>query len=335
MMPSAAGIAGWCLLHAALAAGGTVLARKYALRRRMLDEPGERRSHQVATPRGGGIAIVISVLLALAWLGWSMPEQRDLIAAIALGLLLVAGVGWRDDHRPLSAWWRLLAHALAAVLVGWAAWRQGVPALFALTGAAAILVLINFWNFMDGIDALAASQAALAALTLALLAGAPLAFWLALALASACVGFLPFNLPRARIFLGDVGSGALGYLLGVVWLMSASGTGSRWLLLSLPFSAFVIDAGLTLVARMVAGERWWSAHTDHLYQRMARREGHGRVSACYAAWTLAAMALAWALRQSSPAVMMCAATIWHLIGAGAWYVFTYKDRRNAMQRIDS
>lgn len=333
-MASMAGVAGWFALHAVLAAIGTALARRYALRRRMLDQPGERRSHHVATPRGGGIAIVVPVAFALAWLAWVLPPQRLLIGSIGFGLLLVAAVGWRDDHRPLSAWWRLLAHILAGIAVGAIAWRQGMPALDALFGAVAIVVLINFWNFMDGIDALAASQALLVATVVALVAGEPLVFWIGLALTAACLGFLPFNWPRARIFLGDVGSGALGYLLGVLWLLSAQTMVSRWFLLSLPLSVFAVDAGLTLLSRMLAGERWWAAHTNHLYQRMARREGHGSVSAKYALWTFVGACLVWLLRNASPAVIMCSATIWHLIGAGAWYGLTKKDHRNAMQGTD-
>lgn len=131
------------------------------------------------------------------------------------GLLIVAGIGWWDDHKPLSPWLRLVVQGVAALaLAAGAGWESGqwLPALLAF-GAA--MVLVNVWNFMDGINGLASGQAALAALGYAALLTGEW-HWLALALLAGCVGFLPFNFPRARIFLGDVGSGALGYVLAAL-----------------------------------------------------------------------------------------------------------------------
>src|SRR5690606_10377116 len=91
----------------AIALAGTWLARRYALRRGLLDEPGERRSHASATPRGGGISIVVAMFAVLAWLAWREPGQVAVPAAIGAGLALVAGIGWADDHRPLSPALRL------------------------------------------------------------------------------------------------------------------------------------------------------------------------------------------------------------------------------------
>ena len=189
----------------AISATGTAWAIVYARRRGMLDQPGERRSHATATPRGGGIGIVIALLLALGLLGW----WRDAPSwwSMAAGLLLVASVGWWDDHRPLPIVVRLGAHVAAglALALGLHLQGAGLPAVL----AALVLVpgLVNAWNFMDGIDGLAASQALLCATGLACLLAGP---WqlLGFVMTAACLGFLPFNLPPARIFLGDVGSGA-------------------------------------------------------------------------------------------------------------------------------
>ena len=285
------GLPAWGLVHLAIGAVGTWLARRYALHRQLIDQPGERRSHRVATPRGGGIAIVASAALALACLASIGVVPVETTGLVAAGLLLVAGVGWIDDHRPLSPWSRLVVHAIAAMLVSIALLANGHSPVFAMIGFATVMVLVNVWNFMDGIDGLAASQAVLVAAGWALLAWPDPWAWLLFAVAAACLGFLPFNLPPARIFLGDVGSGSLGYLLatGLLWLPAGT-THWPWLAL-LPLSAFLVDATLTLLLRMLRGERWWAPHLQHAYQRWVARSGrHGPVSLAYALWTACGVA---------------------------------------------
>ena len=117
---------GGCAAVCALSALGTWAARGYALRRQLVDHPGERRSHQVATPRGGGMAIVGALLVAAAWALWQWPAQQLPIAGAAAGFALVAGIGWWDDHRPLPARWRLAVHALA--VLGWGLLGQHLSA---------------------------------------------------------------------------------------------------------------------------------------------------------------------------------------------------------------
>jgi len=272
-----------------LSAGGTAWAAAYARRRGMLDQPGERRSHATATPRGGGIGIVLAMVCALALLGWCDAPSWW---AMAAGLLPVAGVGWWDDHRPLPITVRLGAHAGAALALAWCLHVQGagLPAVM----AALVLVpcLVNAWNFMDGIDGLAASQALICAIGLAcLLAAGP---WqlLCVALAAACLGFLPFNLPPARIFLGDVGSGALGYLMAAMLAGSmATLPTATWPLLALPPMAMLGDSGLTLGWRVATGQRWWQPHVQHLFQHCSRHWGHARVTTAYAVWTCVAIGI--------------------------------------------
>jgi UDP-N-acetylmuramyl pentapeptide phosphotransferase/UDP-N-acetylglucosamine-1-phosphate transferase len=271
----------------------TALAVDYGHRRGLVDQPGQRRSHAQPTPRGGGIGIVASVLVVLAAL--AVRGQLPALPAAGLGVALaaVAAVGWWDDHRPLPASLRLAVHGLAAGLF-LAVLPMDLPALpAAALGTALLLVLvaaINVCNFMDGINGLAASQAALIAggLAIAFLAtGSPGWALLAAALLAACAGFLPFNLPRARIFLGDVGSGALGLLVGVLLLVA-------WLRGALPLpallllpSAFALDAGLTLLGRVRAGKRWTRPHREHLYQWLVRSgASHAGVTTGYAGWTL-------------------------------------------------
>lgn len=188
----------WCALHLLIAALATWGLRRYALHRRLLDHPGERRSHTVATPRGGGMAIVVALLTGCLVASFVWPTGRLSIAWFAAGLLLVAGVGWWDDHRPLSAKLRFAIHALASVSLGLLVVRHTGQPLDGILTALASVVLINVWNFMDGINGLASSQAALAGAAFALVVPGNLS-WAGWALTAACLGFLPFNFPRAHL----------------------------------------------------------------------------------------------------------------------------------------
>lgn len=288
----------WLLASLSLAASfALALAwRAWALRRGVLDAPDHRRLHATPTPRGGGIGIAIVLLAAAPWLGagWTW---------FAAGLVLCAGAGLVDDLRPLPPLAKGLLQALGAACLA-----AGFPLLPELWGAplghllawVLVLVLVNFWNFIDGSNGMAASQAMFAALGLAALvpAAAP-ATWLAVALAAACLGFLPLNFPRARLFLGDVGSHALGYALAALLLMAATPAGPRAWLLLLPVSVVALDAGLTLLSRGRRRQVLWRAHREHLYQRaVAHGWSHAGICVLYAGSTLAAIALAlWLARQ--------------------------------------
>jgi len=302
----------WLLVHFCIGVAGTWLARRYAIRQSLIDQPGERRSHSVATPRGGGIAIVISLLVAAAALGVRQPGQAPLMLAFGVGLLMVAGIGWVDDHRPLSPWIRLGVHVLAAGLFALVVGDLYDSAWLALAAFVATLVLTNVWNFMDGINGLAASQALIAAVGLAWLVGGAWGL-LALALAAACAGFLPFNFPRARIFMGDVGSGAIGFALGALCTVAGARMGDKFALVLLPISVFLVDASLTLLRRLLRGERWWTPHTQHAYQAWSRAAGHGRVTVCYAVVSLAVIIGQWGVVPRD--AFFIAGTV------GAWYMF--------------
>ncbi|WP_369038637.1 MraY family glycosyltransferase [Stenotrophomonas maltophilia] len=272
-----AALLGLALLSAAL----TWAARGYALRRQLMDQPGERRSHSVATPRGGGIAIVATLLVALAAAAMVWPVAAPSLLVTGLGLALVAGIGWWDDHRPLPALRRLLVHMVAAALLAALVKIHGGSWLLTLLVWFFTASLINIWNFMDGINGIASSQAVIVALGFALVLPWPYSL-AAIVLGLACLGFLPFNFPRARIFMGDVGSGALGYAVAVVLAIAALKTDIHWMLLLLPLSAFLVDAGFTLLARMLSGQRWMEPHTQHVYQRAVQAgASHALVTGMY------------------------------------------------------
>lgn len=271
----------------AVALIGTALLRSYGLRK-LLDVPNERSSHAEPTPRGGGVAIVLAFLAGalLLWLHGALANE--LMLGVAAGGGLVAAVGFWDDHVSLSARLRLSLHIVAAVIavailgpvqyvpLGDATWI--VPGAIAWPLSIVVVAwLLNLYNFMDGIDGIAAGEAVTVAVAAALIAsfvGVTLPGLLLLAAAAA--GFLLLNWPPARIFMGDAGSGFLGYVFGVYLLHSASADARFvwvWLIL---LAAFWIDATITLARRAAAGERWYAAHRSHAYQHAAARLGHHR-----------------------------------------------------------
>jgi len=312
--------AAWLLVSLAIGAGGTWLARRYALQHALLDAPGERRAHTQPTPRGGGIGIVVALLLAGVWL---LREVVDPVAfgAMLAGFALVAFVGWVDDHRPLSPWTRLAVQGIAAALLACAMYRQSHEPVLALAAFVLSMGLANVWNFMDGINGIAATQAILVGLAIAILQAGPGSWW-AWALVAATLGFLPFNFPKARVFMGDVASGALGFALAALLMQGLIGAQPiHWALWALPPSAFLIDASLTLLGRMRRGERWWEPHALHAYQKWAQRRGsHVAVTWTYAAWTCIAIIL---MNVLSAAALTMAGVIvvvasWYTTGAWIW-----------------
>jgi Fuc2NAc and GlcNAc transferase len=260
----------------------TAGVRHYALARSLLDVPTDRSSHSVPTPRGGGAAIALVCLVGVTVGVLVGAVARDVGLALVGGGILVAGVGWLDDHRGLPAWTRALVHLGAAV---WAlAWLRGLPALTLGTGsvplgvagwvvgALVIMWCTNLYNFMDGIDGLAAAEAAsvgLAGGALLLSVGASGLAVPTLLIVAGSAGFLAWNWAPAKIFMGDVGSGLLGFLFGTLAIASENAHAMPLVAWMVLLGVFVFDATVTLVRRMLRGERWHQAHRSHAYQRMA------------------------------------------------------------------
>lgn len=272
--------------------GMTWGVRRYALSRSIMDIPNARSSHRIPTPRGGGVAIVLGFLGCLALAGvFGIVDGRGLMALLPAGAW-IAAIGFLDDHRHIPARWRLLGHFLGT---GWLMyWLGGFPPLsvpwgtldLGVAGDVLALVflvwLLNLYNFMDGIDGIASLEAISVCLAGALcywLVGAASMIWLPLTLAMATAGFLVWNFPPARIFMGDAGSGFLGLVLGGMALQAAWVAPQliwSWLIL---LGVFVVDASYTLIHRLLRGERVYEAHRSHAYQRASRRYGsHLRVS---------------------------------------------------------
>ncbi|WP_110946717.1 MraY family glycosyltransferase [Pseudomonas bohemica] len=264
----------------------TYWLRRYALHKSLLDIPNGRSSHSVPTPRGGGVAIVVSYLLALAIVlgqgGLTLPVFLSLGGA-GLG---IAALGFLDDHGHVAARWRLLGHFFSAF---WALyWLGGLPpvALFGGTldigwlghalAAVYLVWLLNLYNFMDGIDGIASVEAVCVCIGASLiyaLGGYLELIWQPLLLAAAVLGFLVWNFPPARIFMGDAGSGFLGIVLGVLSLQAAWISSQllwAWLIL---LGVFIVDATVTLIRRLVRGDKIYEAHRSHAYQFASRRYG--------------------------------------------------------------
>ncbi|WP_322616246.1 glycosyltransferase family 4 protein [Pseudomonas sp. BIC9C] len=281
---------------------GTGALRKYALARSLIDIPNARSSHSVPTPRGGGVAIVLSFLLALPVLAWTDTVAWPMALALLGAGSWIAIIGFLDDHGHIAARWRLLAHFGGAI---WALFWIGGMAPISLFGyefslgwlgyviAAFYLVwMLNLYNFMDGIDGLASVEAICACV------GACLVYWIAghtslaiapLVLAMAVLGFLVWNFPPAKIFMGDAGSGFLGIVLAVMSLYAAWTNPLflwAWLIL---LGVFIVDATFTLIRRLLRGDKVYEAHRSHGYQYASRKYGSHRVVTL----TIAAINLLW------------------------------------------
>ncbi|MBV1814896.1 MraY family glycosyltransferase [Pseudomonas viridiflava] len=264
----------------------TALLRRYALSRSLLDVPNARSSHSIPTPRGGGVAIVIAFLLAtivLAGVGQISVETS--MAVVGAGGL-VAIIGFMDDHGHIAARWRLLGHFAAAV---WAlVWSGGLAPLSVMgttvdlgvvgqiCAAFYLVWMLNLYNFMDGIDGIASVEAVTVCGGISLvyaLSGFDELLWGPLFLAASVVGFLYWNFPPARIFMGDAGSGFLGIALGILSVQAAWSSPQlfwAWLIL---LGVFVVDATVTLLRRLIRREKVYEAHRSHAYQFASRRLG--------------------------------------------------------------
>jgi Fuc2NAc and GlcNAc transferase len=277
----------WLLLLALISASVlTGVIRRYALKVNLLDIPNQRSSHNQPTPRGGGLAIIAVFLLSLGSLsGFGILARNEFLALSGAGAW-IALIGFLDDHQHIPASRRLLNHFISAI---WGLyWLGGFPPvqIFGqafdlggfghLVGVFYLVWLLNLYNFMDGIDGIAGIEAisvCLGGALLFLLNGNPSAWLVPALLLAATAGFLFWNFPPAKIFMGDAGSGFLGIVLGLISLQSAWSNPSffwSWLCL---LGVFIVDATWTLWRRFRRGESLHEAHRSHAYQFAARHYG--------------------------------------------------------------
>jgi len=273
--------------------------RSWSLRKGYLDHPNERSSHETPTPRGGGLIIAAVTLAAYAGSSWYFDFKLSI--GFVVGSLLVVAISWLDDIYSLSFAWRLVVHLLAAtaVILDLGYFDSVVfpfvetPLQVGVFGIGISIIwiawFINAYNFMDGIDGIAGVQAVAAGLgwlIVGLLAGIPVATVIGGVVVFSSIGFLIHNWQPAKIFMGDAGSAFLGFTFASMpFLLREQGIMRAALL---PVVAvlflwlFVFDSALTLIRRLIRGERVWTAHREHLYQKMViAGRSHQFVSALY------------------------------------------------------
>ena len=257
----------------------TALVRFYALKKNILDIPNERSSHSVVTPRGGGLAVAATFIFALLFMAVFEIVSLNVAVALVGGGLMIAAIGWIDDKNSVSPRLRLVVHFLAAI---WALyWLGGFTQLDiglttvqlgwagSIIAAVGIVWLINLYNFMDGIDGIAGTEAisvAICASSLLFWSGSQGLAGVCIILALAVGGFLVWNWPPARIFMGDVGSGFLGYVFAVLAIISDKSSSVPLIIWLMLLGVFIADATITLFRRMARGEKLSQPHRTHVYQ---------------------------------------------------------------------
>jgi UDP-GlcNAc:undecaprenyl-phosphate GlcNAc-1-phosphate transferase len=298
------------LRHLAFAAAlGLVSALVVAamISARVMDTPNARSSHARPTPKGGGVGVVVAFMLGITVLYGYADFSRlaePYFRGVILAALAIAVVAFLDDLRDWPARVKLAAQTLAAA----AAIGSGLyvrvfnlphlgPVDLGWLGVAATLLWIlfatNAMNFIDGLNGLAGGTALVASLFLAAIAeqqGGWFVYFASLLLAAGLAGFLPFNFPRARIFLGDVGSQFCGFVLAVLGIAAArfERVEMSFLLVPCLLNGVLFDVALTLVRRAIAGERLTEAHRGHLYQ-VAQRAGLDARMVAVVHWGFAAL----------------------------------------------
>jgi UDP-N-acetylmuramyl pentapeptide phosphotransferase/UDP-N-acetylglucosamine-1-phosphate transferase len=300
----------------------TGLATWYAKRRGLLDHPGERQSHTSITPRGGGAGLVLALTVSSVW--FIQADGNFWISFALPGTLAISILGWWDDHSSLSARLRILVQFAVSLLFLWFLWRGGwAVSAFELVLAVFFLVwMTNLYNFMDGSNGMAGLQGVFAGLVLATLFGLAsenVSSMAAALLAASCVGFLPWNMGRARVFMGDSGSLALGFAIAalLVYGVAIQSFGAAVALMIM--MVFLVDSSLTLAMRVIKGEQWYNAHKQHLYQQLiAHGWAHGQVVLFYQAINLVLVLPGIVIAIRFPAVAWIVASVMFAVFGLIW-----------------
>lgn len=316
------------------------VALRLAKRSGMIVQPGARQSHELATPTGGGLGLIFSLIVTTAGVQLLQPLPGFWWLYMLPGVVLLAVAGWFDDRRHVSSLLRLLVQlAVSLWLLVFFCFQNPVSHIGMFAGIiVAMIWLMNLYNFMDGSDGMAGFQGIFAGLVMAVLFLAddqPATAMLSLAVAAACAGFLPLNFPRARVFMGDVASVPLGFIFASLAVYGWY-TGAISLVLSiLIMSVFVVDTTLTLIARVFAGERWYTAHNQHVYQRLiVHGWSHSRVLMLYQTINviLVLPAIVLAAMYTQYAFVTAGFTL-ILLGA-CWYTANRKLGMRAARRLE-
>lgn len=316
-----------CLLAGALvSAPCCVIVPRLLVRGGFLDMPGERSSHFRPTPKGGGVGIVLAFV--------AVAVVRDVPMRLWLPLCALAALSFANDLRGIAPGRRLAAQVLAAAVTLGGAWWFGSIAWSGLLLLPAVLFVVgttNCFNFMDGINGIAGicGMTALSGLiAYGVMVDAPLLLP-TVAVIGGVIGFLPFNMPRARLFMGDAGSIFLGFLFAVTVCISSRSWTEFFVLASFLYP-FYADEAVTMAERIWRGEPLMQPHRRHLYQFLANELGvaHWKVSAGYGLVQLVVILLAVvAGRQGLGAVLAL-----DFVLLGVWAAVHWNVKRRFRQR---
>lgn len=283
----------YSLIALVLSLSLTPLVRQFSLKKGIVDQPGGRRVHKLPIPRMGGVAVVLAFWLVILGIALIEPNRLHFVSAtvggidknlfgVLLGALILVITGIIDDVRGLSPLAKLIAQFLAAACVPlfgihiqWLAHPLGGPDIqLPLWLDTSLIIfwivgLINVVNWLDGLDGLATGVGAIASLILFFLSLAsfvnqPATALLAIVMCGACLGFLPYNINPAKIFLGDSGSMFLGYLIAIIAVISGGKLATASLVLGIP----ILDAAWVILRRLAAGQLPWHADRRHLHHRL-------------------------------------------------------------------
>lgn len=323
---------------------GVWIIRHYA-KRHLLDHPNERSLHSAPTPRGGGLAIVIIVLVAGGVAAINSNIVHSLMYLVCGAV--IAYLGWRDDVHSLSPRVRFTVQGLVALVsvLGLGYFKSVTIPLFGQLQLGVvgwvitflwIIGLTNAYNFMDGIDGLAGGVAfagGIGWMVLSVNMENTFAFWIALAISASSLGFIFHNWSPAKIFMGDVSSTFLGYTFAVLPLLAADQGGDALMLGTLLMWTIIMDAGVTFIQRAIRRENVLAAHRTHVYQRLVTGGySHATISFMFIVLTFVAVRLT--LAWSQGAVI---APVLIIIGLpGVWVIlYRHADELNKKDSSDA
>ena len=267
----------WCLFALLLSYIFGYLVWRLLITCKIYDNPNDRSSHKVPTPRGGGIGIMVVALSGVGIIAYRTSSITACVLVVT-GVLL-SSISFLDDRKSLTWWFRLGMHLLVGIIGSATIW--GLDSAYSICAVFISTLLLagyaNSCNFMDGINGLATGHAIVCSAGTAIIAivvGMPIthpAILVSTILTGAVAGFMPHNFPKARMFMGDVGSVPLGYILmfQTLWI---SKVGGLWLLLPLGalHTGFILDTSITFVRRLARADVWYKPHREHFYQRLVR-----------------------------------------------------------------
>ena len=293
-------------------------------RKELWDKPNERSSHVTTTLRGGGLAPLILTYTGI--ISFVIPHNTELGLAWIGGLSLLSWVSYCDDREDVPIAGRLAVQIISVLLILWVVSEKNIPLGSLILIGIAMVAYINFVNFMDGIDGLVTGLMVLIPICIVCVVPGldPMTKAMGCVLGGGALGFLPFNFPRARMFLGDLGSITFGFNSGVllIWgFVSNSTVPKKWIILLIPMY-FFLEGFTAIVRRMVSGEKWWLPHREHFYQRLIRSGAtHTRTTLLMWGGQIIAVIIVWLSLKLSWEIIM--AYIW--VGVVWMVIFTYAE----------